>query len=163
MSTEEQRAKQRAWYRAHRDRLLENARVYYAENKDERELYRKRPEVAEAHRQESAKRRRQSPEVVNASNKRYAAKLRAQFIEAYGSRCACCGENRPEFLQLDHSNHDGALHRATFSGQVLFDLRRRGWPQEGYRLLCANCNFATKRPGMVCPHERGRVESNAGP
>jgi hypothetical protein len=32
------------------------------------------------------------------------------------------------------------------------DLRRRRWPQEGYRLLCWNCNSMT-RFGRTCPHE----------
>lgn len=34
---------------------------------------------------------------------------------------------------------------------VYADLRRRGWPQEGYRLLCWNCNAMT-RYGRTCPH-----------
>ena len=40
-------------------------------------------------------------------------KLRAQVIAAYGGACACCGENAPEFLQVDHINNDGAEHRRT--------------------------------------------------
>jgi hypothetical protein len=34
------------------------------------------------------------------------------------------------------------------------DLRRRGWPQDGYTLLCWNCNAMT-RGGKTCPHMEG--------
>src|SRR3972149_6211053 len=38
------------------------------------------------------------------------------------------------------------------SGGVWGDLRRQGYPREGYRLLCLNCQFGTMR-GKACPHQ----------
>jgi hypothetical protein len=35
---------------------------------------------------------------------------------------------------------------------VYRDLKKRGWPQEGYTVLCMNCNFA-QRFGHRCPHK----------
>ena len=42
---------------------------------------------------------------------RYRHKLRADAIEAYGSKCSCCGESESRFLTFDHINNDGAEHR----------------------------------------------------
>lgn len=82
-------------------------------------------------------------------------RLRDQLIDAYGGRCACanCPESNPDFLTLDHANGDGKVHRMTMGSHTYSDLRRRGWPKDGYRLLCWNCNGMT-RGGRVCPHER---------
>lgn len=81
-------------------------------------------------------------------------KIREEMIEAYGGRCACrwCPETNHEFLTLDHVNGDGKEHRKKVGSHAYADLRRRGWPQDGYRLLCWNCNAMT-RFGRVCPHE----------
>lgn len=81
------------------------------------------------------------------------AKLRAELIDAYGGRCACerCPETNPAFLTLEHVDGDGKAHRAVAGSHTYADLRRRGWPQEGYTLLCWNCNAAT-RWGRTCPH-----------
>lgn len=84
----------------------------------------------------------------------YRADLRAEMIAAYGARCACCDEAHPEFLTLEHKNLDGAAHRAAVgrNGQAqVLDLKRRGWPKEGYTLLCFNCNLASYHHGS-CPH-----------
>lgn len=81
-------------------------------------------------------------------------RLRAELVAAYGGRCACtkCPETNPAFLTLDHINGDGRAHRMKLGSHTYADLRRRGWPREGYRLLCWNCNAMT-RFGRTCPHE----------
>ena len=90
----------------------------------------------------------------------WARNLRLEMIAAYGGHCMCCGETAEPFLALDHVNGDGKAHRLSLaksggrggrSRDVYRDLKRRGWPQDGYRLLCVNCNFAT-RYGQECPH-----------
>lgn len=81
-------------------------------------------------------------------------RLRAEVITAYGGHCACCGETREPFLSIDHVNGDGGAHRRLLGarGDAIYrDLKKRGWPQDGYRLLCMNCNFAI-RNGDPCPH-----------
>ena len=45
------------------------------------------------------------------TSKDYRAALRAEFIAAYGGKCACCGEAEPKFLELDHVFGGGEVHR----------------------------------------------------
>lgn len=94
--------------------------------------------------------KRQSRESQRAGRER----LRNELLAAYGGKCACanCPESNPAFLCLDHVNLDGKAHRMKVGSHVYADLRRQGFPQEGYRLLCWNCNSATKF-GQACPHE----------
>lgn len=82
-------------------------------------------------------------------------RLRRQVLDAYGNRCACCGERTPEFLTVDHINNDGAAHRkAVTSGYSFYRwLARHGFPQDCFQLLCWNCNCAKGRYGE-CPHKR---------
>jgi len=122
-----------------------------------------RPHVADGlcSRCYSKRRYDSDPEVArrqaNESHRRNQTKLRDALVEAYGGRCACssCPETNSEFLTLDHINGDGKAHRMTMGSHTYADLRRRGWPKDGYRLLCWNCNAMT-RGGRACPHERTR-------
>lgn len=75
-------------------------------------------------------------------------------FDAYGGRkCACCGEDHIEFLQLDHVNSNGADDRKQgLMGTALYrKLKRQGYPP-GFQVLCANCNFAKGLYGQ-CPHQ----------
>ncbi len=86
--------------------------------------------------------------------RRHGAKLKRQVIDAYGGECACCGISTIEFLTIDHINKNGKEHRKRFpeGWGVYRDLIRRNFPNEGYRVLCMNCNFATRYIN-TCPHE----------
>lgn len=95
----------------------------------------------------------------------YARALRQQVIEAYGSRCACCGDTHWQFLELDHIDGDGAAERKRLkmgkngdATAMYRHLRKNGFPKDRYRLLCSNCNAARGRYGY-CPHERERAQS----
>lgn len=81
-------------------------------------------------------------------------RVRDELVEAYGGKCACrnCPEANSAFLTLEHVNGDGKAHRMKMGSHTYADLRRRGFPQEGYTLLCWNCNAMT-RNGRTCPHE----------
>jgi hypothetical protein len=83
-------------------------------------------------------------------------KLKTEMIRAYGGRCTCCGEARMVFLTIEHTKRDGAAHRSALGNgggaSVWRDLRKRGWPKEGFTILCWNCNMAT-RFGAECPHK----------
>lgn len=82
--------------------------------------------------------------------------LRAELLAAYGGQCSCprCPETNPAFLTLEHVNGDGGEHRRRVGSHTYADLRRRGWPQDGYTLLCWNCNAGSRFTG-VCPHMTG--------
>ncbi len=107
-------------------------------------------------------RRRES---VLAGQRTQFQKLKQEMIAAYGGSCSCCGEISDEFLTLDHIKRDGNTHRRSLAPthprgatakQVYMDLKRHHWPREGFRLLCMNCNFAT-RFGATCPHVQTQV------
>lgn len=59
------------------------------------------------------------------------------------------------FLQFDHINGGGNLHRAqekiTGGNGLAVWLKRHGWPA-GFQTLCANCNL-TKHLLGECPHK----------
>lgn len=85
-------------------------------------------------------------------------RARYQMIVEYGGKCACCGENRPQFLTLDHVNGNGAEHRREITGKrsgggytIALWLRAHGWPKDGYQLLCWNCNCARGFSGYCHP------------
>ena len=79
--------------------------------------------------------------------------LKAKIIIEYGGKCVCCGEIHHEFLTIDHTNGDGAQHRKALGKgrEIYMDLKRRGFPKDGYRLMCLNCNIALGFYGY-CPH-----------
>ena len=133
-----------AYDRAYRERRREKIRVYnkqyYLANQEK--LSKRSLEWAKKHSIEMAKRQR-----------KYNKRLRFEMIAAYGGACSCCGEVREPFLTIEHTNHDGREHRAKSGGsrEVWKDLKRRGWPKDGYTVFCMNCNWAT-RLGKPCPH-----------
>lgn len=84
---------------------------------------------------------------------RHYQKLRDQVFAAYGGyKCACCGETQPKFLQIDHVDNDGAEHRRETGGSIYSWLKKNGFPQKGFQVLCANCNSAKGYYGR-CPHQ----------
>lgn len=85
-----------------------------------------------------------------------------EAMEAYGGRCACCGESELVFLAIDHIDNDGAEHRRE-SGmgkgpRAYRWLRDREYPS-GFQVLCHNCNYAKSRG--VCPHQSREGETDA--
>lgn len=88
-------------------------------------------------------------------------RLRAEMITAYGGACSCCGEKEVQFLTLEHTANDGKLHRAQVGEgyNTYRDLRRRGWPKDGFTTLCWNCHMAT-RTGRICPHKSSAVTTD---
>src|SRR5215469_5890297 len=78
-------------------------------------------------------------------------KIRAEMVAAYGGACACCGETEPDFLTLDHiggltpENHPWNPKRRGSS--IYGKLKKLGWPKL-YRLLCWNCNCASRWTGV---------------
>lgn len=94
------------------------------------------------------------------------ASTRREVISHYSDdtlRCGCCGENRFEFLTLDHVEGGGNAHRREVGkNSIMFWrwLKNQGYPP-GYRVLCYNCNLATHFYG-VCPHKRDNNASTSG-
>ena len=82
-------------------------------------------------------------------------KLKIEIIAAYGGCCKCCGEDRIEFLNIDHVNGGGTKHIKSLQkrGSSFYGwLKANGYPKDGYRILCWNCNCSRGMFGF-CPHE----------
>lgn len=81
-------------------------------------------------------------------------KNRLRVLNHYGGKCACCGENRYEFLALDHINGGGSQHRRQIKGgskHMTQWVINNGFPKDMFRILCHNCNMAIGAYGY-CPH-----------
>jgi len=136
----------RAYYRKHREEKKKEARERYWQN--HAIIRKRRAELNTVER----KRKNALKEKL-----RYAA-YRELVIEAYGGRCACCGENEVLFLEVDHINNDGRAHRKVIGRSakaLVYWLINHGFP-DGFQLLCSNCNQGKKRNGGTCPHKAKR-------
>ncbi len=150
----------RTWRINHLDKARENA-AKWRKNNPERHR--------ELNRLSAAKRRAEEPEkfrelkrtdayriAARSWRKNYDREYKEQAIGAYGGHCKCCGEDRIEFLSLDHVANDGKERRLSGEhlGGVMFyrQLRKQGFPDVGLQVLCMNCNIAKYWYGR-CPHE----------
>ncbi len=100
--------------------------------------------------------RAENRDLLNRRERESYARLRTLILDTYGRRCACCGEDEPLFLELDHVDNDGAQHRRMIGSsakQLYTEVKRQGFPKGKYQLLCANCNQGKKRGGGICPHK----------
>ena len=89
------------------------------------------------------------------------AHQRLKFLEAYGKKCACCSEDDPRFLSLDHVENDGNVERRKYSCQQLYGIaRKEGYPSR-FQILCYNCNFGKSTNGGICPHLDGITKEDA--
>ena len=78
--------------------------------------------------------------------------FRQMILDAYGAKCACCGETRREFLAIDHVHGGGGKHRKAKSTEGTWkEIVAKGFPPE-YRILCHNCNSSLGWYGY-CPHK----------
>lgn len=106
--------------------------------------------------------REKNPGKYTEYNKKSNLKLKRQVMDAYGSKCACCGETELTFLTIDHINNDGNEHRREMAAEsgnysqagarTYRWLRDNNFP-EGFQVLCANCNYGRQWNGGICPHQ----------
>jgi hypothetical protein len=86
--------------------------------------------------------------------KRAYEKLRGKLVEAYGGKCACCGESELSFLEIDHVNGGGLKHFRSKPPANVYREIIKAAPSPDYQLLCANCNRGKWRNGGICPHKK---------
>jgi hypothetical protein len=148
--TKEQRAVYAtASYRRNREKILARCKLRRQKfgkqmSARTRELYYQNHEHVKSYKREHAR--------------RWGRKLKAEVIAAYGGKCVCCGITEFAFLTIDHIHGGGEAHRRKVGmGKNFYRwLKRNGFPQEEFRLLCFNCNCARGHLGY-CPHERKEV------
>ncbi len=77
-------------------------------------------------------------------------------LNHYGGKCTCCGEDRLEFLTIDHINGGGCEHRRSLGSKGV-GSRFYKWIEDNFpedlQVLCFNCNCAKGAYGY-CPHEK---------
>lgn len=175
-------AKKRAYYAANKEHLNARVRAWNKANPEkskesQRQARAKRPEHYKKYAKEYRERWRlknteryrflrrrwyyKHQKEILAKQKAIRVSIREEMMAEYGRECACCGENQPEFLTLDHINNDGYKERGGKGGpggtSFFMKLKRRGWPKGTYQVLCYNCNAAKAFFG-VCPHRRLKSE-----
>lgn len=79
---------------------------------------------------------------------------RRGVLDAYGSQCACCGEDEIAFLVFDHVYGGGTKHIKSLGGG---GVKLRKWIKDNnypdvIQVLCANCN-QSKGAGQCCIHQ----------
>lgn len=142
-ATEEERKEavrgyKRAYVQRHPERRLETTRKYDAYNKDKAKQYR-------ADNFEHIKKRVQENNTTR----------RNEFLEMYGSKCECCGETENIFLTLDHIKGQKGIPIAKKErGVNSYRSAIAEYRPDTYRILCMNCNFATRFEGAICPHQK---------
>lgn len=117
------------------------------------------PEVTERHYQKWVENHRKD---WLAGNRK---KIRDEVFAAYGGYvCACCGEDEPMFMTIDHINNDGNIHRRELAmivgngGTAFFAWLRRNKFPSGFQVLCRNCNWGKHINKGVCPHQTSKVQ-----
>lgn len=170
----ENREYQRKYRQGHLEKVQKNEQEYRQKHleklrENERRYRQRHPErVRESRRKSWQKHYLEHRDQVIARNKEnyrkhklarsqysheYCQKRKATIMQAYGGKCACCGESNLCFLCLDHIDGGGTQHRYRVGvGQNFYIwIVRQNFPA-GYQVLCYNCNMAKESPGG-CPHK----------
>lgn len=72
---------------------------------------------------------------------------RSAVIQSYGDCCKYCGEDRYEFLTIDHIN-GGNKHEKEMNYNNMIDyLYNNKINLDGYQVLCYNCNYSKNYTG----------------
>ena len=79
-------------------------------------------------------------------------RLWAEALDAYGSRCSCCGEAIAAFLRVESVAAGSAPVRNRLTLWRM--LREAGWPAD-HELVCGNCSLGKVLGGGFCPHRSG--------
>lgn len=124
---------QKEYAKNHRETIREKKRIYEQNNREKLQTFR------------------------NDSYRRSARKLRLEVLQRYSGElpeCACCHEQRIEFLVIDHVEGGGSEHRnkLKLKGSSFYRwLKKNNYPPE-FRVLCHNCNSSFGLYGY-CPHD----------
>ena len=170
------REKQRRWYQKHREKILVKRKADWINKPEEMRLreagyYNKHLDATRARARRyyanHSERVKIRMKVYNQTHREQALKSKTQHnllqkilaIQWLGGACACCGEDRPEFLEASHPNGDGAKHRReTGYRNVWFWVSKN--PEEARKKLiieCANCNRARETSANgICPHKNAQ-------
>lgn len=138
------------WQQENQQKVLAWRRQYYDANR--------KKEVADTKQWNAANR-----EAHEANKRRHYNRLKAEAIAAYGGPvCACCGEDEPIFMTIDHVHNDQGEYAKRLGrphvGMFLWKwLKDHNYPKNDFQILCQNCNQGKRINGGVCPHQVKKV------
>lgn len=143
----------RKYYQKNKERLLQQAKEWRQEHKEQKREYDKRyrlkhiAELRVKRRIAAQIRRKEHPGEVRRAVRESHERLKISVLAHYNNgivRCFRCGESRLACLSIDHIKGGGAKHRKELGVKSGFNfyywLRAHGYP-EGYQTLCMNCQF----------------------
>lgn len=119
------------WKALHPEYMKEYSKTYRERNKERISAYNKQYD-------ETYKDKRKSLYLL----------YKNKFFEMYGDVCVCCGENKKEFLTLEHKNGQRGKKKDSWAYRKATSV----YQPDLYETLCWNCNCAKGLYG-VCPHQ----------
>lgn len=96
--------------------------------------------------------RKETARSGQAAKKLLKKRYRAEVIVLLGAKCACCGEDTPGFLTIEHKNNDGNRERRECDQLAMYRAILKGGRPD-IELACFNCNCGRAANGGVCPHK----------
>lgn len=148
-----------AWDKTHRAVKREQAKAWRHAHPEEVKamVHRSEAKRVEKRKVYAARYQEANKEKISARGKAWNRKNKLAVLNHYspgGIRCACCGEQRIEFMTLDHVNGGGGQHRKEIkktAGNSFYRWLIANQFPDGFRVLCFNCNAAFGMYGQ-CPH-----------
>lgn len=102
---------------------------------------------------------RQCRDNMNEAERQRNHALRDDVFYAYGGyKCAYCGLDNPDVMQIDHIAGGGRQHLKQINNQLYKWLKKNGYPK-GFQVLCANCNMQKARHATEAKTSRRRVST----
>ncbi len=154
-SQEKELSRHQKWYRDNKEKAYACSRKWLEKNRAKVNAWHKGWRDRNKDRLKIIEKRRYDKDKIKrclASRKR-SSERRLLIIKSYGSKCACCGENKLEFLSIDHVKGGGRKERREKGVQSFYlSIVKRNFPSD-YRILCHNCNQSL---GFYkyCPHNK---------
>ncbi len=138
------------YYKKHKDKFKEYAHKHFANNKEKVSSYCKkwREKNRDKTRVYGQRDYFKHWEKRRQCNRERCVQLKKEVLTHYGNselKCVKCGFNNLHALTIDHINGNGRNHRKQLGidgggRRFYFWLKKENYP-EGYRTLCANCQF----------------------
>jgi len=82
---------------------------------------------------------KREPLEPNSKRGKFGRNKRLRCILHYGGKCVYCGEGNWAFLEFDHINGDGGVHRSEGKFSMVSWIIKNNFP-DSIQLLCFNCN-----------------------
>ena len=127
----------RAYYLAHREKLIAQTRAHQLAHVEERKEYMRK--YAEEHKESIVPYKKEKARIAWLT-------LKEPIFERLGKVCIQCGYSNQGALQIDHINGGGSEHRRQITGPSKYYQEILADPliEEHYQILCANCNQLKK-------------------